>query len=466
MLERRGEVDEKRMAVRSAFELVKRAVLAVARSWDNFWFQPAATTQLEIVRIGVGSALLFQYAMASPFLFFFWGDDGWMPRETAMTLITDPWMLSVFFYFKSPWQWIAFHTLFLCALTAFVFGWRTSLFKWIVLIGHISYDHRDLAISYGAQSIVTSLILVLCLAPAGRAISLDRVRAVRAAKRKDLNATLPPYTSRWANACTRLIQLQMVALFFFSGIFKVRGDDWWGGDAVWFAFTINEFYNPIVVWVFAHQYWLVTVATYAVMLIEIAYAFLIWRQRTRPYMLTAAIMLHLGFAFGLSLVYFAYVMICGHLSFLRQAWLERLGAWWKQKIGAMEMIYDGRCGFCMRSMAWFLAFDGLQQISVRDFRANPSPVVSDELLEKALYLVLPDGRTLPGFEAYRYVVLRVPGLWWMVPLFYTPLVSRLVGRPVYNWVASHRSSLSRIRWSGPRPDAAVAPEPIQERKAA
>ena len=70
----------------------------------------------------MGSALLFQYTMASPFLFFFWGDDGWMPRETAMTLVTDPWMLSVFFYFKSPWQWIAFHTLFLCALTAFVSG--------------------------------------------------------------------------------------------------------------------------------------------------------------------------------------------------------------------------------------------------------------------------------------------------------------------------------------------------------
>ena len=76
----------------------------------------------------------------------------------------------------------------------------------------------------------------------------------------------------------------------------------------------------------------------------------------------------------------------------------------------MEMIYDGRCGFCVRSMAWFLAFDGLRQISVRDFRTNPSPVVSDAQMEKALYLVLPDGRALPGFEAYRYVVLRVPGL--------------------------------------------------------
>ena len=73
------------------------------------------------------------------------------------------------------------------------------------------------------------------------------------------------------------------------------------------------------------------------------------------------------------------------------------------------MIYDGRCGFCYRSMVWFLSFDGLGQIRVRDFRTNPSPVVSDARMEKALHLVLPDGRTLAGFEAYRHVVLRVPG---------------------------------------------------------
>jgi hypothetical protein len=80
--------------------------------------------------------------------------------------------------------------------------------------------------------------------------------------------------------------------------------------------------------------------------------------------------------------------------------------------------------------------------------------------------VLPDGRTLPGFEAYRYVVLRVPGLWWMVPLFYVPIVSRLVGRPLYNWIASHRSYLSGFRRGVPPAAEAVAPAAGDERKAA
>ena len=89
-------------------------------------------------------------------------------------------------------------------------------------------------------------------------------------------------------------------------------------------------------------------------------------------------------------------------------------------------------------MAWLLAYDGLRQVRIRDFRADPSPVVTDAQLEKALYLVLPDGRALPGFEAYRYVVARVPGMWWLIPFFYTPVLSRLLGHQLYGWIAANR----------------------------
>jgi predicted DCC family thiol-disulfide oxidoreductase YuxK len=422
----------------------RESFVALGRAWSQIWFQLRPTTPLEIARIGVGSAILFHYAMATPFLFVFWGDTDWMPRDVALMYLDGPWMQSVFFYFSAPWQWIAFHIFFLLCCAAFVVGWRTSWVKWIVLAGHISYDYRNLTLSYGAESIAACLLFILCLAPVGRAMSLDRVRAVRAAKRANLEATLPPYTSPWAGACTRLMQIQMAVLFLYSGIEKIRGDEWWSGDALWWAFTTTEFYHGSLLALFAQQYWLVTVGTYASIVIEIAFPFLVWQRATRPYLLAAAIFLHVSFGVLLGLVYFSFIMIMGHMSFLRPEWLYSLGAWWKRKIGDIEMIYDGHCGFCVRSMAWLLAFDGLGQIKIRDFRTNPSPVVSDAQLEKALYLVLPDGRALPGFEAYRYVVLRVPGLWWQIPFFYVPVLSRLFGRPIYNWVAANRGRLSTM----------------------
>jgi predicted DCC family thiol-disulfide oxidoreductase YuxK len=192
----------------------------------------------------------------------------------------------------------------------------------------------------------------------------------------------------------------------------------------------------------SHFYWLGVIATYSTIFIELAYPFLIWQRRTRPYMLAAALFIHIEFAAFLALIHFSFVMAMGHMSFLRPQWLHALGAWWKRRVGDMEMIYDGECGFCVRSMAWLLAFDGLKQIGIRDFRVNPSPIVTDAQLEKALYLVVTDGRKLAGFDAYQYAVLRVPGLWWLVPLFHVPVVSRLVGRPIYNWVAASRVRLS------------------------
>ena len=44
------------------------------------------------------------------------------------------------------------------------------------------------------------------------------------------------------------------------------------------------------------QYWLVNAATYATILIEISYPFLIWQRRTRPHVLAAAMILHIMFA--------------------------------------------------------------------------------------------------------------------------------------------------------------------------
>jgi hypothetical protein len=308
-----------------------RTVFAAAtRAWSRFWFQNSPTSPLELARIGIGAALFINYSLAAPFLFDFWGDAGWIPREIQLKEVADSWAYSVLFTFSAPWHWIAFHALFLLCCFAFMLGWRTSWVKWVVLIGQISYDYRNLAISYGVDRILASLLFILCLAPIGHAMSLDRVRAVRAARRQDLAAAPPPYRSPWACACTRLMQIQMAVLFFYSGIGKLRGDDWWNGDAIWLVLTTEEYRTGLGLGLLASHYWLVNLATYATVLIEIAFPFLIWQRATRPYLLSAAVLLHLQFAALLGLFYFAFVMIMGHMSFVRPEWLQRLGAAWKR----------------------------------------------------------------------------------------------------------------------------------------
>jgi predicted DCC family thiol-disulfide oxidoreductase YuxK len=383
------------------------ASAALSPAQPGVWFQQKSTAPLEIVRIGLGAALAVHYGLAF-----------------------------VHLLAATPWHLHALLALFLLCCMALILGWRTPWVKWLALIGHVAYSFAAFGVPLETDAILAGLLLILCIAPIGHALSLDRVREVRLAKHNKLDAYPAVFTSPLAFACTRWMQMAMAALLLLGSADRLRG--WWGGTTL---LAHNDLYHRFLLETFAPHAWLVGAATSSTALIEIAFALLVWPLRTRPYLLAAALAVQLQFALVPQLWLFSFVMIVGLMSFVRHEWLESLGAWWKRTMGEMEMIYDGHCGFCKRSMAWFLAFDGLGQIAIRDFRTNPSPVVSHEQLLKHLYLVLPDGRALPGFEAYRHVVLRVPGLWWQVPFFYVPVFSRLFGHPIYDWFAANRSRL-------------------------
>src|SRR5437660_12837919 len=93
--------------------LGRDTLAALGRPWSWFWFQKSLTTPLELARIGLGTALFYHYAMATPYHLAFWGDAGWMPRDIALSYLVNSWMPSIFFYFTAPWQWYSFHALFL-----------------------------------------------------------------------------------------------------------------------------------------------------------------------------------------------------------------------------------------------------------------------------------------------------------------------------------------------------------------
>lgn len=414
------------------------AARRAADAWSDFWLAPSRGLSLDVARIVVGLALLGVYGALGPDLFALYADGGWVDRAAALELRPVGW--SVLFWLPSGGPQQAFLVLHVAALAAFTVGLGTRWVKWLVWLGHLSLLHRNPAVAYGLDNIAASVLFLLALAPIGTQLSVDRWRAVRRARRVALDAAPPVPASARATIVLRLLQLQMALFFFVAGTAKLQGDSWWYGFALWYAVTNHEYMNLPVAW-WAEQFWLVNVLTYGTVLLELAYPFLVW-NRARAAMLAGALALHVGIAVVLGLYAFSAVMIAAHLAFVRDSWWAAAGAAWRARFGGMEMIYDGHCVFCKRSMAAFLAFDGLRQIRVRDFRTDPSPVVPDDALEKALYLVTPDGVALPGFDAYRHAVLRVPGLWWMLPLFFVPFASRAVGTRVYDWVASHRHVIS------------------------
>ena len=271
-------------------------------SWRRFWFRPGSTLPLEACRILVGLALLFSYAGLSPWLLDLYGDGGWIPREVMRLDPQIPWNQSIFFYLHQPWQWPLFHCVFLFSCAAFALGLGTRWVKWIVFFGHLSYIKRNPWAVYGADQLAASILFILALAPIGRGSSAA--------------------PSSRASACTRLMQIQVTVIYLFSGLAKLRGEEWWCGDALWVVFHAFQFLN--VAWVrwFAHHDWIVNLLSYGTLALEITYPFFVWRKPTRRYWVAAAIALHLGIALALRLYFFSALAIAGQLAFFPP---ERLG---------------------------------------------------------------------------------------------------------------------------------------------
>jgi predicted DCC family thiol-disulfide oxidoreductase YuxK len=414
------------------------------RLWDTVWFQNQSTTPLEIIRIGLGGLMLVTYGLIGlEDLVILYSDAGFFTKEVLLDYGGRPYYASVFYYLSTTWQLYFWHAVFVLSFAAFTLGWHTALAKWIVLIGHLSYMNGNPMATYGVDSILAANLFILCLAPVGKGFSMDRVRLQRRIKRAGpLEAGAATVRSPWGFACTRLIQIQMATLFFYSGLSKLEGSMWHEGSALWFAMLNNEIasFPPDF---FARHFWVVQALTYATVVFELVYVITIWPKLTRGISLLGAIALHVGIVVFMGMPYFGLAMIVGHLSFLHHDWLHAFGQYWKRKAGSMQMLYDGKCGFCVRSMATFLAYDGLQQITAHDYRRTSLQDVTLAEASAAIYLIDESGRKYSGFDAYRHAVVRIPGLWWLVPLFYIPWLSAAVGRPLYRWIAANRQTVSK-----------------------
>jgi len=110
----------------------------------------------------------------------------------------------------------------------------------------------------------------------------------------------------------------------------------------------------------------------------------------------------------------------------------------------LEVLYDGQCPLCIRSMTILQYGDWFERIrysnvldrwdALRQERQIDIPL--SEFLRE-MFLVMPDGSLRKGFFAFQELVRVVPLFWFVVPFFYLPFAST-IGPKVYKLVASRR----------------------------
>ncbi len=112
--------------------------------------------------------------------------------------------------------------------------------------------------------------------------------------------------------------------------------------------------------------------------------------------------------------------------------------------GRAQVLYDGQCPLCLKSVAWLKRLDWLGRLTYVDARDPvnlPAGGQGPGRFLEEMHLLTPDGRQLlHGFAAFRWMVWRLPPLWPVVPFLYLPGMATL-GQRLYLWVARNRFRL-------------------------
>ncbi|MCC6849395.1 MAG: DUF393 domain-containing protein [Deltaproteobacteria bacterium] len=113
--------------------------------------------------------------------------------------------------------------------------------------------------------------------------------------------------------------------------------------------------------------------------------------------------------------------------------------------GRHWIVWDGRCGFCRRAVAWALARDRDRRFEAVPYQELPDPPLTPALAaacRDAVHVRTTDGRWLRAGRACLFVLERVG---W-------PRVARFAGLPPFVWaveagyriVARNRPLFSRL----------------------
>ena len=113
----------------------------------------------------------------------------------------------------------------------------------------------------------------------------------------------------------------MCVIYLFSGIGKIKGEAWWGGDALLMALVNKEYQSLDGTWLI-HYRPLAALLTHLTVVLEASYCVLVWPRLTRPIALAIAVGMHAGIGLFLGMWTFGLAMIIGNMAFV-SPWLVR-----------------------------------------------------------------------------------------------------------------------------------------------
>ena len=413
---------------------------AIRSAWNRFFHEPMPATTLGLYRIFFGLILLAYATLISSDLLIWYGDKGVLPLAESKFTPGGGGLNVLHLLPNNDASVKIFFGVFVVAAFCVTIGFQTraaSIVAWVALV---SFHHRNVMLLHSGDFFLRIVAFWMMFANSGRAFSIDRL--IRIARGKE--TTEPQFISPWP---MRLVQLQVCMLYFDAFLWKIRGETWMNGLAIYYSSRLIEFYRFPTPYIFEHL-WTIKLTTWGTLVIEFALGALLWIKELRYWILLAGIILHLGIDWSMNIPLFAPIMITAYLTFVAPADLQRAFAWIRERINRrtkfqapIPVFYDGKCAFCTRSVDVIRRLDSLHRIRFLNMHAqavkNEFPDLNLDRGASEILLRAPGGKWFGGFDAYRVMAKHMPAFWLILPLLFIPPVPA-IGRRIYARIAGRR----------------------------
>lgn len=203
---------------------------------------------------------------------------------------------------------------------------------------------------------------------------------------------------------------------------------------------------------------------------ELLFGLVLVSRRARLVLPVAIFATHAGILF-LQNILFIDLLLLQAVFYDWSPLVGRLGRWIREHYGTVDVLYDGRCGLCGRTVRALRGLDLFGRFVYVDFRSAPlddyasrtTPTLDPGWLEHEMAVVQASGRLTRGFSAYRVMAWSLPLSWPLLPFVYLPGV-RPLGDFAYKYVAERRQNVCQF---GPEPvSPKLAPARVHWRGAA
>ncbi|MGK3997027.1 HTTM domain-containing protein [Sorangium sp. So ce1024] len=277
-----------------------------------------------LFRITAGLTILHLYLANYHQRHYLYGPEGVWPFARSLEEAHNAGAFSIYVLSRSPLFFeVVFHLGVLFA-ALWVVGFRTRLMSLLTYVGLWSLHQRNPALLDGGDNVVRLALLYGVFAELGAHFSLDadRLRAQR-----ERGGDLQRIKAMMHNAAILACAVQVCLVYGVAGLYKVQGELWQNGTALYYITRVGEFTWPGHSEGLYRSVPLVTALTYATVAFQLGFPFLFALNRhTRRLALAGALLFHAGIAIMMGLVTFAAFMISVELALVSDAEYRAIGA--------------------------------------------------------------------------------------------------------------------------------------------